>query len=703
MSQPDFRSLFESTPGLYLVIEPNAPRYTIVAMSDAYARATMKNRADMIGRDLFEVFPDNPADPEASGVRNATASLERVLRTRAPDRMPIQRHDVPRPGDGVFEERFWRPVNSPIFSASGELVHILHCVEDVTELVREERAGKSKDDWFRQLFESAIDGIFVATAEGRYTDVNAAGCRIVGYSREELIGLSIRDLVAPEDLARQDMLRRRILEGGIEVSEWKLRRKNGTFVHVEIGASTLPDRHLLAFVRDVSDRVAAEERLRLSERKFSSIVSSSADAIIAIDQDQRITLFNEGATKIFGYTKEESIGAPLEMLIPARLRPMHRRHVEHFASGQETARRMGTRSAPIIGLRKNGEEFAADAAISLVRVDGNRQLTVSVRDISEQKRIDDELALLAEMGQVLIAAGSDSERVLADAAELLVRNVADWCAVDLVHERCVRRVRLVHADPARATICEALERRPLVRGRPSAVFDAVDTRRSVLVSDVRPEYLESVAEDRTHLQLMRALETKSFMVVPLVAREQVLGTLALGSSQPSRTYGPRDLREAEQLARALALALDNARLHEALERAVRARDEVLGIVAHDLRNPLNTIILNSRLLQRATDQEAPTRIHRAAHRMNRLIQDLLDVSRLEAGQPLSIGQESVATASVIDEALQQQRPLIAEAGRTLNLDVGAAPKEVWADRARLVQVLDNLIGNAVKFSRTSIT
>lgn len=135
------QSLFESLPGLYLVLTPDL---VITAVSDAYLKATMTTRTGIVGRGLFEVFPDNPDDPAADGTGNLRASLDRVRRHRAPDTMAIQKYDVRRP-DGTFEERFWSPVNSPILGADGRLEYIIHRVEDVTDFVRQ-KASVPADD-----------------------------------------------------------------------------------------------------------------------------------------------------------------------------------------------------------------------------------------------------------------------------------------------------------------------------------------------------------------------------------------------------------------------------------------------------------------------------------------------------------------------------------------------------------------------------
>ena len=136
----DFRFLFESAPGLYLVLDPEL---VIVAVSDAYLRATMTRREDILGRGLFEVFPDNPDDPDATGVGNLRASLDRVRRDRVPDAMAVQKYDIRRPASegGGFEVRYWSPLNTPVLAPDGDLVHIIHRVEDVTEFVRLEERG----------------------------------------------------------------------------------------------------------------------------------------------------------------------------------------------------------------------------------------------------------------------------------------------------------------------------------------------------------------------------------------------------------------------------------------------------------------------------------------------------------------------------------------------------------------------------------
>lgn len=142
MSSPvppcDFQTIFDALPGIYLIL---APDFTMVAANDARLKATMTTRQDTLGRKLFDIFPDNPGDPQATGVANLRASLQRVLETRQPDTMAVQKYDIPRPDGAGFEERYWSPMNCPVLDANGEVAYIVHRVEDVTEFVRLRQQG----------------------------------------------------------------------------------------------------------------------------------------------------------------------------------------------------------------------------------------------------------------------------------------------------------------------------------------------------------------------------------------------------------------------------------------------------------------------------------------------------------------------------------------------------------------------------------
>jgi signal transduction histidine kinase/DNA-binding response OmpR family regulator len=179
----DFQALFESAPGLYLVLMPDL---TIVAVSDAYLRATMTKRESILGRGVFEVFPDNPDDPAATGERNLRASLQRVLRDKVADTMAVQKYDIRRPesGGGGFEERYWSPVNSPVLDADKQVRYIIHRVEDVTEFVRIKQQRLEQEKLTEELRTRA--GHMEAEVYQRAAEVQEANRRLEAVNQELL-------------------------------------------------------------------------------------------------------------------------------------------------------------------------------------------------------------------------------------------------------------------------------------------------------------------------------------------------------------------------------------------------------------------------------------------------------------------------------------------------------------------------------------
>lgn len=694
---PDFRALFESAPGLSLVLAPDGPRFTIVAVSDAYTRQTLTKREAILGKALFDVFADNPDDVGTTAAENISASLARVLANRAPDAMPPYRHDIRKSGDG-FEERWWSSVNSPVFGPDGDLVHILHRVEDITDLVQHKRASEEQ---LRELVASAPDGIFIADPDGRYTEVNAAGCRLLGYRRDEIVGRSIVDFVEPGELERQAALKRHLGGGDTDVSVWRLRRKDGTYVSVELSSNTLPDGSLRGFVRDITGRERAEQALRVSEARFAGLVSVAADAIISIDDDQRIVIFNEGAEQIFGWKRPDILGKPLGVLLPERLREAHEHHVRGFAEGQSKSRVMGEH-LEIAGLRASGVEFPAEAAISKLDVGSERLLTVVLRDISERKRVEMEQRLLSDVG-VVLASTLDYEEILEKLATLVIGAVSDCCIVDLAANGHLRRLKVAHRDTKKAAVARALELIPLDVQRPHLGSAALESQQPVLISAVTQDYLTAIAQSDEHLRALRELAPTSLMSLPLVAHGRLLGALILVSTSTTRRYEARDLVLAQELAHRASLAVENARLYGQAQRAIAARDEVLGVVAHDLRNPLNSIVLQADLLdlparvlegQSLRPAEA---IRRSAKRMNRLIQDLLDVACLQDGH-LVITRDRVCSRDVVRDAVDAARPVASRSSLALSVEITTDVPDTLGDRDRILQVLDNLITNAIKFT-----
>jgi PAS domain S-box-containing protein len=448
------------------------------------------------------------------------------------------------------------------------------------------------------------------------------------------------------------------------------------------------------------DLVSAEPE---SSRAADAIIEISADAVISIDDQQRIIRFNRGAEEIFGYSRSEMLGRPLELLLPERFRAAHGGHIARFGSADIAARRMGERR-PISGLRANGEEFPAEASISKVDVAGQRIYTVVLRDISDRQRAERASRLLAQAGDLLVSS-LEPNRTLEQVAQLALPLLGDWCVGFLAEPSgVVRRALTEHRDSARAPDMRHLRMLPF-RGNPAhPATEVLQDGQARLISAIDDSRLQALADDVEHLAIMRSLNPRSMIAVPMKTRDRILGALCFFFDRKSlRAHDPDDLVLAEELARRAALALDNARLYEEAKNAVRARDDVLAVVSHDLGNPLSAIRVNTAvLLRRRSPEEGPDRKHlenirASVEQMERLINDLLDVKRIEAGL-LSLERESLIVSVLLNEVADAATTWID--GRTVRIDPDRSAEgvRVFADPQRILQVFSNLVGNAARFT-----
>lgn len=469
------------------------------------------------------------------------------------------------------------------------------------------------------------------------------------------------------------------IEGAGELDETDLIFLNTTVNQLAVG-----------LVRHFDDRA-----LRASETKLDGIIAIAADAIISTDEHHRIRIFNAAAEKTFGYTKAEALGAPLDILIPERFRELHRQRIEKFAAGPVGTRRMGDTPTAIIGLRKNGEEFPAHATISKLLVNDTLVLTAAFRDITHELRAASRQRFLADIGEV-IATTLDPRGALTNISNLAIDTVADVCIINVLDPSGdLERLEVVSRDPTKKGVCESLMQLPVDRQRPHLGGQVLETRRPALIARVLPEHLASFAHSEEHLRALRALEAHSIVAAPLLAHGELMGSVVFVSSTASRTYDEADVALVEETARRASLTIVNARLYREAQRAVRLRDEVLGIVAHDLRSPLGSIVMAARMLRRELkDPKRAEAIERAADRMNGLIQDLLDVNRMEAGQ-LTLKRAAVSAEQILSASLSAHEPVAAAASVALGVEVDPDLPDVWADGERLLQVLENLVGNAL--------
>ncbi|MBL0170220.1 MAG: PAS domain S-box protein [Gemmatimonadaceae bacterium] len=443
-----------------------------------------------------------------------------------------------------------------------------------------------------------------------------------------------------------------------------------------------------------------------SDAALAAIVDISSDAIIALDNQYKIIRFNRGAEDTFGWTEAEMLGQPLDRLLPAGIRAVHDHHVRRFAEGAVASRRMAQR-AEISGLRRTGEGFPAEASIARVTIDGVQTFMVTLRDVSERRRVEERQRLMAAAGWVL-AASLDIDSTMATVAELPLPLVGDWSLLELVTaDGRIRRVASAHADAAHTALTAALVSRAAVESSDNPPTTSggraaheVEAQR---ISDTKA-WIEANFPDPLDRERVETLGASAVLMVPLRAGGRAIGVLHVVRAKSGAMHLPEDAQLADQYAGLAALALENARLYHEARQAVRERDDMLAVVSHDLRNPVNAIVLltgavlsgdhEGGALMNRDDVES---IRSAARQANDLIQDLQDVSRISTGR-LRVEQRPVSIEEVVDDAADMFEPAMRDAGITFAVQVAPGIDPLPADRGRLLQVLSNLLGNAVRFT-----
>jgi PAS domain S-box-containing protein len=338
----------------------------------------------------------------------------------------------------------------------------------------------------------------------------------------------------------------------------------------------------------------------LTRTQLAGIVEVASDAIICIDTEQRLTFFNRAAETIFGYRAAEVLGRPLDVLIPEPLGSAHRDMVEGFGASGATTKWMGKRQE-IRGVRKNGEEFPAEASISIV-VDGGRRIYAAVlRDITERKRAEQSAVRLIEAqtarasaeaaerratflseASAALSSSLDVDQTLDRLARLSVPVLGDFCIIDVVGEDdVVRRAHNVHADPASEALLHDLARfyppGPTNERTPAA--RAIHSGEPVYVADLTDAFVAASSHDAEHERLLRSLAGISLVSVPLVARSNVLGALTVVMSTWSgRRHTKDDVEVVSDLAGRAALAMDNAWLYRKAEQARKEADEARALL-----------------------------------------------------------------------------------------------------------------------------
>jgi len=559
---------------------------------------------------------------------------------------------------------------------------------------------------FSNIVNHAADAIITIDPAHRITLYNTAAEHVFGYTRDEAVGREL-DLLLPnglealevDDGVAQGLGGRRPLLG---------RRKDGARFPAEATVASIQvdeTVQLTLIVRDVSARVRAEEELRNREALFRAAFEHAPIGLALVDPDGRFRTVNGALCDMLGYTQEELRQRTFQDITHPDDLAKDLDQVQALLRGQHDTYQLEKRY-----FHKRGQVITAMLTVSLIRDARGAPLYFisQIQDITERKYVEEARRLLAETGPIL-ASSLDPETTLLTVSQLLVPSMADQCITATLDAQGRLIAQTARASsPEKSRLLEQLLREyPLVPFEPGHLpAQVIETGRPLLVPEIPASMLHELAVDERHEDLLVRLAPRSSLIVPMPARGRTVGILMLSTSESGRRYEERDLALAEEMARRAGLAIDNASLHAQSEQATHLRDEVLRIVAHDLRSPLNIIALSARsLLNRSGSRREPddarplASIQKAVGRATHLIEDLLDVARMQGGR-LTVERRVEQTQALFREALELHRALAEAHGIQLRLELAPDTPPVYVDRERVLQLLSNLLGNALKFTPT---
>ena len=481
-------------------------------------------------------------------------------------------------------------------------------IREITDRKRAEKKLREAEERFRRAFDDASIGMALNDLDGRFLQVNRALCEMLGYSEEDLLSTTFRDITHPDHLNTSVDHVQHVLEG--KISGYQIEKRylhaNQHPVWVSLNVSLVRDSednplYLVAQIQDISERKQAEEALRhaydeldskvrertaelaeanvtLQEReaRYRSIFDSNVIGIFFWETDGNIPRANDAFLDILGYTREDlrQNGLDWRDLTPEEYRPLDdEKMAEVLAAGacepfeKELFRKDGSRVPVLLGMALL--EGSEDRGVCFVL------------DIAERKQAEEALRFFAKANAVL-SSSLDYQTTLASLARLVVPYLADWCTVDVAEDDgSIDRLAVAHEDPKKVALAYELERRyPSNPDAEYGVPQVLRTGEPELVPAISDALLDEGAVDAEHRENIRELGLKSYMIVPLVARRRTLGAITFVSAESGRRYGAADLEVAEDLARRAALAVDNARLYNEAQKEIAERERAQETLRH---------------------------------------------------------------------------------------------------------------------------
>jgi PAS domain S-box-containing protein len=564
----------------------------------------------------------------------------------------------------------------------------------------------------RTIVELAPCALVGVDADRAVVFANAAAERLFGCPASHLCGKAIAELIVADEGEPVTRTRRRAVETAQPpvASEWTAPeefacRSDGSRVHVEVAWSEAAGPQgadlTVALVRDVSGRWEAVEQLRSA---IHILVDALQDyAIILLDPEGRVVSWNSGAERIKGWHAEEILGRPqVVFYLPDDVARGLPANLLAAAAAEGRVEDEGWR------LRKDGTRYYANVVVRALsdeagRLHGFAKVTrdVTARYTRELRRRFWDGVVLA-----LSASFGDYEGALRTIPSLAVRDLADVCVLDLADDGGrLSRFEVACANPPSEALAETVRNLSPASPGPWCPAAVARTGRAQLIATIASDLPGGVLPG-AELHLARSPAVRSAMMAPLCARGNALGVLTLIRSGNQDPYDAGDLDMLQEIGMKAGVYLDSARLFRSAQEAIAERDRVLGVVAHDLRGPLNSIVLRSELALRKLVPSSPAveplrialgRIEDAAMHMERLVRDLLDVSRMQTGR-FQLELRPWTPGALVAGAVDQAGPQAATQRVALRVVVEPGLPAVRADRDRVLQVFSNLLGNALKFT-----
>jgi len=455
----------------------------------------------------------------------------------------------------------------------------------------------------------------------------------------------------------------------------------------------------------MSDRAHAERELRrlfgepeVAASTWRSLFDHAFQFIGLVSVDGTLLEANRASLAAVGCTREEVLGRPF-------WESPWWRHSEGGVARLREAVERGQRGEfdrfETTHPGADGQPIAVDFSLTPVHDEAGQVLFLipEGRDITERKRYEREREFVAEAGR-LLSESLERDTIFERLAHHLVRDMADVCVITVVEPGGAIPVAVAHHDEAREPALRALAQEfTCETGDRYFVPGVVTTGHSEIYPHVDAPAGDLAPLGEGFPKLVREVGACSFVCVPLRSRGRVLGVMSLMTTSPKKRYTARDLELAEDLAHRTAAAVENVRLYEEARRAAAARDDLIAAVSHDLRSPLNAIVLNATIVARSgtSAAECGEHIRHAAWSMNGLIQDLLDLAKFEAGH-LTLSPASCAPSALVADARELLEPQAAARSLRLHEELGENLPNVLCEPARVRRVFSNLVGNAIKFS-----